>query len=222
VNAPEPRIADALREIAAEAPAPRRLADDAWQAGRRRRWRGVAAAVTAGTGVIVAVIALILAVVGSPAHPSGPPSLAAGPVTLRTPIQFRQVAAISAHGCPANSPAVPGPATAPAGNQSAPGTACYTFTQRGMTVTGLKSAVVVKAPGGGYLLAIRFLPGDAARFAALTSKLVGLPSPHCQLAVVVGDHVLAAPTVDQPITGGQAEIPGFSSRAAAASLLGQG
>jgi len=220
VNGPEPLIADALREIAAEAPRPQRMADAAWQAGRRRRRRGLAAAVTAGAGAIAAVIALIVIVTGSPARPAGPPTLAAGPVALSTPIQFRQVAAISTHDCPVNSAAVLGPATSPAGSQQVPGTACYTFTQRGMTVTRLKSATVVKA-GVGYAIMIRFFPADATRIAALTSKLVGQPSPHCQLAIIVGDRVLVAATVDQPI-GSQAEIPGFISHAAAERLLGQG
>jgi hypothetical protein len=222
VNAPEPLIADALREIAAEAPAPRRMADAAWQAGRRRRRRGLAAAVTAGAGAIAAVIALIVIVTGSPARPSGPPTLAAGPITLSMPIQFRQVAAISTHGCPANSPGVPGPATAPTGTHP-PGTACYTFTQRGMTVTRLKSAAVAKQAGANdYLLAFDFLPGDATRFAALTSKLVGLPSPHCQLAIIVGGRVISAPTVDAVVTPrGGAQIVGFTSRAQVENLLGR-
>jgi len=99
VNGPEPLIADALREIEAEAPAPRRMADAAWQAGRRRRRRGLAAAVTAGAGAVAAVIVLILAVAGSPGPSSGPPTLAPGTVTLSTPIQFRQVASISGHAC---------------------------------------------------------------------------------------------------------------------------
>lgn len=222
MNAPEPLIADALREIAAEAPVPRRMADAAWQAGRRRRRRELAAAVTAGAAAIAVVIVLILAVVGSPAQPGGGPTLAAGPVTLNTPIQFRQVAAISRHACKAGSPGMPGPAAASASNQNAPGAACYRFTHKGMTVTGLESAAVAHQPGGGYALDIRFTPGDAARFAALTRELAGKPSPHCQFAIIIGGHVISAPTVDVPITQGQAEITGFTSRAQVANLLGRG
>lgn len=222
MNAPEPLIADALREIAAEAPIPRPMAGAAWQAGRRRRWRELAAAVTAGAAAIAVVIVVILAVVGSPARPSGGPTLAAGPVSLNTPIQFRQVASISKHACKAGSAGVPGPAAASASNQQAPGSACYRFTHKGMTVTGLESAAVAHQPGGGYALDIRFTPGDAARFAALTRELAGKPTPRCQFAIIIGGHVISAPTVDVPITQGQAEITGFTSRAQVANLLGRG
>jgi hypothetical protein len=223
VTGPEPLITDALREIAAEAPAPRRMADAAWQAGRRRRWRGRAAAVTAGAGAIAAVIALILTVLGSPAPPSGQPTLAAGPVSLSAPIQFRQVAAISMHACRSGSPGLAGPVNGPAGANPSSTSPCYRFTSKGMTVTRLKSAAVAQQPGGGYLLLIRFLPGDAARFAALTSQLVGLPSPHCQLAIIVGGRVISAPTVDAEVNpGGGAQITGFTSRAQVENLLGRG
>jgi hypothetical protein len=223
VNAPEPLIADALREIAAGAPAPRPMAGAAWQAGRRRRWRALAAAVTAGAGAIAAVIALTLAVTDSPAGPPGrPPSVALAPVSLSTPIQFRQVASISTRACPAGSSGVPGPAAAPAGNPNPPGMACYKFTGKGMTVTGLRSAAVVHQPGGGYLLDITFTRGDAARFAALTGRLAGRPTPRCELAVIIGGRVISSPIVDQPITQGQAQITGFTSRAQVEQLLGWG
>jgi hypothetical protein len=222
VNAPEQLIADALREIAAEAPAPQPLADAAWQAGRRRRWRGLVAAVTAGAGAIAVIIVLILTVVGSPAAPGGGVAVATAPVTLSTPIQFRQVASIGTHNCKAGSPGLPGPSAASAGNPNGPGSACYRFTHKGMTVTGLESAAVVSQPGGGYLLDIHFTRADAARFAALTRELAGQPSPRCQLAVIVGGHVISSPTVEQPITQGQAQITGFTSRAQAEHLLGRG
>ena len=223
MNAPERLIADALREIAAEAPAARPMAAAAWQTGRRRRWRGVAAAVTAGAGAIAAVIALTLAVTDSPAGPaSRPPIVAVVPVSLSAPIQFRQVASISTHACPAGSSGLPGPAAASAGNPNPPGVVCYKFTGKRMTVTALKSAAMVHQPGGGYSLDITFLPGDTARFAALTRELAGQPTPQCQLAVIVGGRVLSAPTVDVPVAQGQAQIVGFTSRAQVEQLLGRG
>jgi hypothetical protein len=217
VNAPGPLIADALREIAADAPAPRPMANAAWQAGRRRRWRGLAVAVTAGAGAIAVVIVLILAVLGSPAAPGSGPSVAAlAPVTLGTPIQFRQVASISMHACPSGSSGSNGPAASQNGISKS---ACYRFTSKGLMVTGLESAAVVHQPGSGYLLVIRFNPGDAARFAALTRELAGQPTPRCQLAVIIGGRVISSPTVQQPITQGQAEISGFTSRAQVENLL---
>jgi SecDF, P1 head subdomain len=220
VNTPEPLIADALREIAAEAPAPRTTAAAAWQAGRRRRWRGLAAAVTAGAGAIAAVIALTLAVTDSPARPAGgPPSVALAPVTLFIPIQFRQVASISMHACKAGSPGVPGPATAPAASPNPPGDSCYQLSHTGITVTELKSVAVIRSVNGNWVVDIQFTRGDAARFAALTRELVGQESPRDQLAVVVGGRIISSPVVVAPITGGQAQIPGFASRAQAENLL---
>lgn len=224
MNGPEPRIADALREIAAEAPAPGRMADAAWQAGRRRRSLGLAAAVTAGAGAIAAVIALIVTVTGSPANPGGGSTAALAPVSLSTPIQFRQVASISRHACRAGSPGLPGPANIPVGSNPAGTNTCYRFTSKMMTVTGLKAAWVAPDPGNkGYLLDIDFLPGDAARFTALTGKLMGLPNPHGRLAVIVGGRIISAPPVDAEINPrGGAQIMGFTSRAQVENLLGRG
>jgi hypothetical protein len=216
MNAPEPLIADALREIAAEAPAPRTTAAATWQAGRRRRWRGLAAAVTAGAGAIAAVIALTLAVTDSPARP---PSVALAPVSLSTPIQFRQVASISTHACPAGSSGLAGPATAPAASPNPPGAACYKFTHIGMTVTELKSMAVIRSTNGNWVVDIQFTRGDAARIAALSRELVGQRSPHNQLAIVVGRRIISSVVVDAPITEGQARIPGFAGRAQAENLL---
>ena len=81
---------------------------------------------------------------------------------------------------------------------------------------------MVNQPGGGYRLDITFRPGDAARFAALTRELAGQPSPHCQLAAIVGGRVMSASTVQQPITQGQVQIAGFASRTQAENLLGHG
>ena len=60
MNGPEPLIADALRDIAAEAPAPGAMADAAWQAGRRRRLSRVSVVASAGAGALAAAIALPL------------------------------------------------------------------------------------------------------------------------------------------------------------------
>lgn len=222
MNRSERLIADTLRDIAAEAPTPRPMADAAWQAGRRRRWGGLAAAGTAGAGAIAAAIALPLAVAGSPGQAPGVLTGPTMPVSLRTPIQFRQVAGISGHACRPGSPGLPGPSASSNASPNGSGTVCYQFTQSGMTVTVLRSARVIQAGSGQYVLNIRFTTADASRFAALTRKLVGQPTPRCQLAVIVGGRVISSPTVEAPITAGQAQIVGFNSRAQAENLLGQG
>jgi SecDF, P1 head subdomain len=216
VNRSEQLIKDALHDIAAEAPAPQPMSDAAWQAGRRRRRSRVSAAASAGAGALAAAIALPLALAGSPGQS---PSVLTGPtlpISLRTPIQFRQVATVRSGPCPAGSPGVPGP---PA-NTKGTGTVCYRFTHNAMTVTVLQSATVTQGSGS-YWLMIRFTKTDASRFTALTRRLAGQPSPRCQLAIVVGGRVMAAPVVAEPITAGQAEIPGFTSRAQAEHLLGR-
>ena len=153
VSGPEEMIADALREIAAQAGAPRPMADAAWRAGRRRRLAALTASAVAGAAAIVAAVLLLpLAAHGQP--PSRPPSQQElAPVSLRSPIQFRQVAAISNASCPAGSRGLPG---------SLPGStapACFYLTGTGMTVTALQSAQVVPSGTGGYQLEHRPHPG---------------------------------------------------------------
>jgi hypothetical protein len=200
VNGPEPLIKDALREIAAEAPAPGRMADAAWRAGRRRRWRGLAAAVTAGAGATAAAIVLALAVTGSPAHtrkPAGPAAV----VRLEKPIEFQQIAAIH-HGprCPAGPGWLPGNG------------ACFRVTGPRMTVTELRSARIVQSPPGSYVLVFRLAGTDIHRFAALTSTLATQPSPRNQLAIILSGIVFSHPTVRAPVTTGQAVLNGGYTR----------
>ena len=219
MSGPEEMIADALREIAAQAGAPRPIADAAWRAGRRRRLAALTASAVAGAAAIVAALLLLpLAAVGGPAHgqlPSGPASQPgpAAPISLRSPIQFRQVAAISNASCQAGSGGLPG---------SLPGSAapaCVYLTGTGMTVTAVQSAQVAQSGDGGYVLEIGFTPAQTGPFAALTRRLSGLPSPRDQLAVIIDGRVIDDPAVQGPITGGTAEIAGFATRAQAESLL---
>jgi hypothetical protein len=211
VSGPEEMIADALREIADQAGAPRAMADAAWRAGRRRLAALTTSAV-AGAAVIVAAVLLPLAAHGQP--PSRPPSQQGPtPIILRSPIQFRQVAAISNASCPAGSGGLPG--TLP--DSAAP--ACFYLTGTGMTVTVLQSAQVIPSGTGSYLLEIGFTPAQTGPFAALTRKLPGLPSPRDQLAVIIHGRVIADPAVQSTITGGTAQIAGFATRAQAESLL---
>jgi hypothetical protein len=212
VSGPGEMIADALREIAAQAGAPRLMADAAWRAGRRRRLAALTASALAGAAAIVAAVLLPLAAHGQP--PSRPPSQQwPTPISLQSPIQFRQVAAISNASCPAGSGGLPG--TLP--DSAAP--ACFHLTGTGMTVTALQSAQVIPSGTGGYLLKIVLPPAQTGPWAALTRKLPGLPSPRDQLAIIIDGRVIADPAVQGPITDGTAEIPGFATRAQAESLL---
>ena len=212
MSGPEEMIADALREIAAQVGAPRAMADAAWRAGRRRRLAALTASAAAGAAAILAAVLLPLAAHGQP-----PSRLASqpwpAPVSLRSPIQFRQVAAISNASCPAGSGGLPG--TLP--DSAAP--VCVYLTGTGMTVTALQSAQVVPSGTGGYLLEIGLTRAETGPFAALTLKLSGLPSPRDQLAVIIDGRVIDYPAVQSPIPGGTAQIAGFATRAQAESLL---
>jgi hypothetical protein len=213
VSGPQEMIAAALREIAAQARAPRPMADAAWRAGRRRRLAALTISAVAGAAAIVAAVLLPLAAHSQPpSRPASQPGPAA-PISLRSPIQFQQVAAISDASCPAGSRGLPG---------SLPGSAapaCVYLTGTGMTVSALQSAQVVPSGTGSYQLDMVLTPAEKGPFAALTRKVSGLPSPHNQLAIVIGGRVIDYPAVQGPIPGGTAQISGFATRAQAESLL---
>jgi hypothetical protein len=65
-------IADALRDIAAEARPPRPMVDAAWRAGRRRRLAVLAASAASIAGAIVLALALLLPLSAAPGPVSGP------------------------------------------------------------------------------------------------------------------------------------------------------
>jgi preprotein translocase subunit SecD len=69
-----------------------------------------------------------------------------------------------------------------------------------------------------YVLFIDLAPADRHRFAALSRKLVGLPAPRDQIAIVVGGHVIAHPAVTGVATSGIIQISGITSRAQAVAL----
>jgi len=211
MSGPEEMIADALREIAAQAGVPRPMADAAWRAGRRRRLAALTASAVAGAAAIVAAVLLPLAAHGQPpSRPASQPGPA--PVSLRSPIQFRQVAAISDAPCPAGSGGLPGTP-----DSAAP--ACFYLTGTGMTVTAVQSAQVVPSGTGGYQLDIVLTRAQTGPFAALTRQVTGLPSPRDQVAIIIDGRVIADPVVQSAIPGGNAQITGFATRAQAESLL---
>jgi hypothetical protein len=207
-------IADALREFAEQAAAPRQTAAAAWRAGRRRRLAATAAsAVGAAAAVAAAAVLLLpLATGGGPvpprhAGPGVPAAAPAVPISLRSPIEFRQVATIGSAPCAARSNTLPG------GNPPA----CFHLTGAGMTLTRVESEQVAKV-GSAYTLSFILSPADMGQFTALTGKLVGLPSPRDQLAIIIGGRVVAHPAVAATVRG-EVEISGFTSRAQAEQLL---
>ena len=155
---------------------------------RRRRLAALTAAAVAGAAAIAAA-ALLPPTAHGPAHgqpPSRPASqqAPAAPIHLRSPIQFRQVAAITGAPCPAGSGGLPG--SLPGGLPGSAAPACFHLTGTGMTVTTVRSAQVTRSGTGGYVLELDLIPAQTSRFAALTGQLSGLPTPRDQLAAIIG------------------------------------
>jgi hypothetical protein len=214
VSGPEQMIAEALREIADQAGAPRPMADAAWRAGRRRRLAALTTAAVTAAAVLAAAVLLPLAAHGGPAHrqppaPASQPGPAA-PVSLRSPIQFRQVAAMSNEPCPAVTTAKALPDSA--------ARACIYLTGRGLTVTTVRSAVLVRTGTGQYVLYLTLTRAQARRFAALTRRISGLENPRDQLAVTADGRLITHPVIQGPITDGRLQIV-FATRAQAENLL---
>jgi hypothetical protein len=207
-------IADALREIADQAGAPRPMADAAWRAGRRRRLAALTASAVTAAAVLAAAVLLPLAAQGGRPHgqPSPPASQQgpAAPVRLRSPIQFRQVAAISSEACPAISGGLLLP------DSAAPG--CIYLTRHGLTVTTARSAVVVRTGTGQYVLYLTLTWAQTGPFAALTQQLSDAQPPRNQLAVIVDGRVITHPWIQGAITGGRLQID-FATRAQVESVL---
>jgi hypothetical protein len=170
---------------------------------------GAAAAVAAAAVLLL----LPLATASGPVHPrhAGPGVPAAAPavpIGLRSPIQLRQVATIGSAPCPAGSDALPG------GNPPA----CFHLTSVGMTLIRVESEQVAKVGPVYYALSFVLTPADMGPFTALTGKLVGLPSPRDQLAIIIGGRVVAHPAVAAEVHG-EVQISGIASRAQAEQLL---
>jgi hypothetical protein len=80
-----------------------------------------------------------------------------------------------------------------------------------MTVMALRSWRIVRARPRSYVLDIHLTTADSHRLAALTRGLAGQPSPHDQLAIIIGGIVFSRSAVLAPITNGQAVInPGYT------------
>jgi hypothetical protein len=215
-------IADALREIAAEEGPPGPMAeaawragpgaDAAWRAGRRRRLAALTASAVTAAAVLAAAVLVPLAAHGGPAYRQPPPLASqqgpAAPVSLRSPIQFRQVAAMTHAPCAAGSGGLPDSAER----------GCIYLTGRGLTVTTARSAVVVRTGTGQYVLYLTLTWAQTGPFAALTQQLSDAQPPRNQLAVIVDGRVITHPWIQGAITGGRLQID-FATRAQVESVL---
>lgn len=72
----------------------------------------------------------------------------------------------------------------------------------GLALRKLAAADLIEGPENQPRIRVRLLPEDSERFAALTAEHRGR-----RLAVIQDDEVLTAPTLLEPLTSGELEIP---------------
>lgn len=197
MSEPDQLIADALRGLAEEAAPPRQTAAAAWRAGRRRRVTARSAAAAAAAAAVTAAVVVPLATANGPAHPRH--VVSTGPMTLASPIQFRQVASFSSGPCPAHSSGVPGVHPP----------ACFHLTGTTVTVTRLDSLRLTTGQcTPRYTLDFTLTPADRGPIGALTAKLArvyartagaGPAGLRSQLAIIIDGRVIAHPVTDGEI-----------------------
>lgn len=110
------------------------------------------------------------------------------------PLRILPVTATTPGACPSGGP----------GTASSDGKTCYRLSASGMTVRKLESVRAEPSQvGNGWQILLELNPDDARRFGDLTREHRG-----GQLALVTGGKVIAAPRVQEPITGGKLQIAG--------------
>ncbi|MEV4440780.1 protein translocase subunit SecD [Streptomyces sp. NPDC049577] len=80
------------------------------------------------------------------------------------------------------------------------------------------NAVFDSQRGQGWLVQLKFTSGGSKKFATVTGQLAGKPAPQNQFAIVLDGEVVSDPSVNQSITGGQAEISGGFTQQSAQDL----
>ncbi|MEV4459868.1 hypothetical protein [Microbispora sp. NPDC049633] len=160
---------------------------------------------------IALVVALVLVVVMSGVlgavavmmtrNPDAPPLKQASVRTLLTPVHFAPVTGVGQAPCTATD-AIP----------DDKGTSCYQL-DPGVTVTTVQKIEEVPDNDGTYSIRLVLSPSSQEQIAALTRETVKQ-----QLAVVVGEKVVAAPRVAQEITQDSLGIAGFDKAQADAIM----
>jgi len=78
-----------------------------------------------------------------------------------------------------------------------------------------------KNSAAGWMVQLEFTAAGAKRFADVTGRLATQQPPANQFAIVLDDSVLSAPSVNQSITGGEAQISGNFTQRSAQELAAQ-
>ncbi|GAA1664863.1 hypothetical protein GCM10009745_03290 [Kribbella yunnanensis] len=154
--------------------------------------------------VLIAALAGIVVIVLKRVNEEPPPAKPAAANTL----QFRRVVKLEPNAC-AKAPTVANVRC------SADGTK-YTLGKvelDGTHVTDVQASADTQ--GTGWLVTLTLDSAGTKTFATLTGQLVKAKPPANQLAIVVNDRVVSAPSVSAPITAGRVQISGnFTSKQA--------
>lgn len=82
-----------------------------------------------------------------------------------------------------------------------------------------KAAAAIDQQGtGGWFVALDFNKEGSAKFGAITQRVVSLPAPQNQVAIVLDGLVVSAPRIISAITGGSAQITGDFTQQEASDL----
>ncbi|QFG26010.1 hypothetical protein [Actinomadura sp. WMMB 499] len=136
---------------------------------------------------------------------------ASDPVHLRMPLEFAPVADESR-----GRPCPPGflPENATGG--------CLLLDPGGFRVARVEQIeAVIAESSGSWAIEIKLTGNDADAFARLTEKVAAAPAgtPGQRIAIVVGEEIVSAPAVMQPITGGEVMISGDFTKADVDALV---
>ncbi|MEW9527796.1 excalibur calcium-binding domain-containing protein [Microbispora sp. NPDC049125] len=177
-------------------------ADPAGAPGAPQAARGTTIALVAALALVVVMSGVLGAVaVLMTRNPDAPPLSRTSVRPLLTPIHFAPVTGIRPAPCDGTD-AVP----------DDKGTSCYQL-DPGVTVKTVQKLEELPESGGDYSLRVVLSPSDRDEIAQLTRETVKQ-----QLALVVGEKVVAAPRVAQEITQDSLSIAGFT-KAQADSLM---
>lgn len=123
--------------------------------------------------------------------------------------------------CRAPVPATPGAFTACGQGDKA--LTKYVLDQVAVPGTDVSDAKATydKNQSAGWMVQLRFTATGAKRFADVTGRLAQQVQPQNEFAIVVDGTVLSAPSVNQAITGGEAQISGSFTQRSAQELAAQ-
>lgn len=159
--------------------------------------------------IAIVVTGVVLVIKRSDDKPAAAPAARTKP-SDPTAVEFRRVLSAKAGTCPTPAPA---------------GTACdakgmrYTLGKvelDGSKVTEVKTGI--QENGGNWYVGLTLDSEGTKLFAQLTTALAKRTPPANQLAIVVHDQVVTAPSVMSPITAGKIEISGGYTRDSAEEL----